>query len=121
MRSHVLVANLLGRASTSQDLSAGALSFTTDIEYGFTPESIAIHASAGITETFTASMDSILGTNYDYKIFDEAFAGGQDFLLISGKDFPRDIFFGGDQMKIECTNANTTGIVYVTFKYQQIV
>lgn len=88
----------------SQDLSAGALSQTTTFGRRFKLESIEIHTNVAITETITISKVLVDGT--------AIVIGTGD--LVAETDyvhFPRynDTYLPGEEIKIQCTNANLTG------------
>jgi len=103
--------------TTSQDLSAAALSYATDYGRAFHLESIRIHASTGITETITITLDSAKGANYDHVLATIELSSEQDFIYVPDDDAN---YQAGDEIKIQCTNANTTGTVYVTVKASEL-
>jgi hypothetical protein len=100
----------------SQDLSAGALSITTDFPYAVRIESITIHASVPITELITITKDSHKGANYDTVLRKGNFNSSQDFVYMPDGEFYLHTL---DQLKLQCTNANTTGTVYVTINWSE--
>jgi hypothetical protein len=98
--------------SFTQDLSAGPLS----VEFVFVEHvrlnQVFINASVNITENITVTLKSTFGTNYDIILdFEEMTAKG-DYAYIPDR---RPTISDGDSLLIECTNANTTGIVYGTY------
>lgn len=95
----------------TKDLSAGSLSVTTSFGREFQLKKIEIHSSVGITEDITITKDSRLGANYDTVIRKKSLSNEQSFIYRTdgGND---DDFRSGDEIKIECTNANGVGIVY---------
>lgn len=104
--------------TTSQNLALAALSYTTAIARRFKLESISIHASVAITETITITRDSVNGANYDVVLAVKALISQQDFVY---RPSGEENFQDGDEIKIQCTNANTTGVVYVNVKTSEIL
>lgn len=104
--------------TTSQDLSAGALSYTTSIGRRFKLERIIIHASVAITETITITLDSGKGTTYDAVLRRKSLSSEQDYVYIPDGE---SLYYDGDEIKIQCTNANLTGTVYVVIKTQEVL
>ena len=103
---------------TSQDLSAGALLYTTSIGRRFKLERILFHASVAITETITITLDSHKGANYDVVLRKKSLSSEQDFIYIPEGE---NNYYAGDEIKIQCTNANTTGIQYVNIKTREFL
>jgi len=104
--------------TTSQDLSAAPLSFTTSIARKFKLEKIIFHFSQAITETITITHDSKQGVNYDNVLRVKSLVAETDFVFIpelEGGDY-----LDGDEIKIECTDANGLGIVYPTIKTSEM-
>ena len=98
---------------TSQDLSAAALSYTTSIGRKFKLTEIILHASVAITETITVTRDSKNGANYDHVLKSFDLVGEQDFVFRPQGESNQE---AGDEIKIQCTAANLTGVVYATIK-----
>ena len=94
----------------TQDLSTGALSFTTSFaQHPFHIDQIVFHFDAAVSETITITLDSVKGANYDAVL--------QDIVLVSETDLvwrPQGEanFQPGDQIKIECTQDGASGTVY---------
>jgi len=103
---------------TSQDLSADALSYTTSIGRRFRLEKIHFHASVAITETITITLDSGKGANYDVVLRKKSLSAEQDFIYVP--DGEND-YYAGDEIKIQCSNANLTGVIYVTVKTKEVL
>ena len=99
--------------TSSQDLSLGALSYTTSIGRKFKLAEINIHASVAITETITITRDSKNGANYDHILKAMDLVGEQDFVYRPQGECN---FENGDELKVQCTGANLTGVVYLTIK-----
>jgi len=78
MLNHVRVPELIRTVTASQDLSLGALNYTTSIDLPFQLEQILVHSDTGITEVFNAAFDSENGANYDVKLGAMDFDGLQD-------------------------------------------
>jgi hypothetical protein len=104
--------------ATSQDLSLGALSYTTVIGRRFTLERILFHASEAITETITITLDSGKGSDYDTVLRRKSLSSEQDFIYIPEGE---NDYYAGDEIKIQCTNANLTGIIRAIIKAKEKV
>lgn len=102
----------------SQDLSEDALSYTTSIGRARRITRIVFHASQAITETITITLDSGAGVNYDTVLKKIPFVAEADAVYEppGGIDLQ-----SGDELKIECTNANGVGTIrgYVKSKELQ--
>jgi hypothetical protein len=103
--------------TTSQDLSAGALSYTSAIARKFKLEEITIKASVPITETITITRDSANGVEYDVVLAAYSLVSAQSYVFRPTGECN---FQAGDEIKIQCTNANLTGIVYATIKTSEL-
>ena len=103
--------------TTSQDLSEDALSYTTDYGRKFKLEQITIHFSVAVTETVTITLDSATGTEYDTVLRKMTLSSQQDFLYPAGGINLQ----SGDKIKVQCTNANRTGIAYLVIKAREIL
>jgi len=106
---------LKGDLTTSQDLSDAALSYTTTYKRGFTNLEVFIKFSVAVTETITITLDSKNGANYDTVLKTKSLYDENSFIYETSKHF-----FKGDQIKIQCTNANGAGIAYVIIKAKEI-
>ena len=104
-------------ATASQDLTSGALSFTTSWTKPVRIQEIILHASVAITEDVTITRDSVNGANYDAIIRKRSLSSEQDFVFRPDGELDLQ---GGDNLKVQCTNANTTGIVYLTIKAREL-
>ena len=102
---------------TSQDLSAGALSYTPTFTRAFKLEEITIHADANITETITITRDSVGGASYDVVLAKRDMVGEADFVFRPQGECN---FFAGDKVKVQCTNANATGEIFVEVKTSEL-
>jgi hypothetical protein len=101
---------------TSQDLTAGALTYTTSIGRRFTLERILFHASVAITESITITLDSGKGSDYDTVLRRKSLSAETDFIYIP--DGEND-YYAGDEIKVQCTNANTTGTLRAIIKVKE--
>ena len=104
--------------TSSQDLSLGALSYTTAIARMFKLESVSIHFSVPVTEIITVTRDSINGANYDTVLAKQELNGSSDFVY---RPSGEENFQEGDEVKVQCTNANLTGVSYVTVKTSELL
>lgn len=104
--------------TTSQDLSAGALLYTTSIGRNFRLDSINFKSSVAITETITITIDSKNGSSYDVVLRVKGLSSESNFIYTpDGFDA---CFAAGDEIKIQCTNANLTGTLYVEIKTSEL-
>lgn len=102
----------------TQDLSAGALSYTTTFARKFKLEQIAIHFSQSVSEAVTITLISAIGANYNTVL--------QSVTLVSEADFvyrPQGEanFQAGDEIKIQCTAANGVGTAYGIVKTSEVL
>lgn len=103
--------------TTSQDLSSAALSYTTSIGRPFKLEQIMIHASQAITETITVTLDSGSGSSYDTILRKEDVVSDTDFVFRPDGELNLN---ADDKIKVQCTNANGVGTVYVIIRTSEI-
>jgi hypothetical protein len=103
--------------TTSQDLSAGALSYTTSINRRFKLQEIVLHFSVAVTQTITITRDSVNGANYDHVLANRSLSNEQDFIY---RPQGEEDFQIGDEIKVQCTAAAGVGIVYVTIKTREL-
>lgn len=103
--------------STSQDLSAGALSYTTTFARKFKLEQINFHFSQAVTETITITLISALGTNYNTILQSVALVAETDFVYRPQGEAN---FQANDEIKIQCTNSNLVGICYAHIKSSEV-
>jgi len=99
----------------SVDLSAEAFSQTFDFDNSGRLLSVYVHASAAITEDIIISFDSKEGTVYHTVIAERTTEAETDYVYSSAGMVAFSI---GDKVKVEVTNANTTGVVGVTVKFE---
>jgi len=104
--------------SSSQNLSAGALLYTTAIGRRFKLESVSVHASVNITETITVTLISALGSNYNVILAKRDMISEKDFVFRPSGELNLQ---ANDEIRVECTNANLTGTVYPVVKTSEIL
>jgi hypothetical protein len=103
--------------TATQDLANGALSYTTDYNRRFKLESVMIKFSTAVTEEVTITLDSAHGSNYDVVLAKQTLDAEQNFVFRPQGELNLQI---GDEIKVECTQANLTGVAYVTVKSSEI-
>ncbi|MFH1405595.1 MAG: hypothetical protein ABIG52_00055 [Nanoarchaeota archaeon] len=103
--------------TTSQDLSAGALSYTSSTGRKFKLEEVLIHFSVAVTETVTLTRDSVNGVNYDAVLDKGYLVAEQDYVFRPQGECN---FWEGDEIKVQCTNANLTGVAYLVIKRSEL-
>ena len=99
--------------TTSQNLALAALSYTTSIGRKFKLEEVILHFSVAITETITITRDSKAGVNYDHVLARRQMIAESDFVFRPTGECN---FLDGDEVKVQCTNANGVGIAYMVIK-----
>ena len=112
-----MVKFLKSDATFSQDLTAGALSFTTSYDKPFKLEQITLKATVNITETVTITVDSANGATYDVVLRKVNLSAEQDVVFRPEGEAN---FKKGDEIKVQCTNANTTGTVNGAVKTSEL-
>jgi hypothetical protein len=103
--------------NTSQDLTADALSYTTTITKACKLDQILFKASVAITETITITLDSAKGANYDTVLRTINLSASSSYQYKPEGEMNLQ---AGDEIKIQCTNANVTGTLYVTIKLSEL-
>jgi len=103
--------------TTSQNFASAELNYTTSIGRKFKLERIHFHASVNITETITITLDSKQGANYDVILRSKSLSGEQDYVYIPDQECNLE---AGDEIKIQCTNANGLGTIYVEIKTSEL-
>jgi len=101
----------------SQDLSAAALSYTTTYSKAFKLDMILIKFSVNVTEDITITLDSANGSAYDVVLRTKGLSSESSFVYKPEGDAN---FVKGDQIKVQCTNANATGIAYMVLKSKEV-
>ena len=109
----------LDRATTSKDLSTGALSFTTSISAKWRIKAVLVHASEALADcTITVTFDSLDGANYDTVLGKVDFDNTQDVALESGGGMKEMEGEDGDEIKVTSSGGTAVGTVYVTVLYE---
>ncbi len=103
--------------TASQDLSSGALSYTASYGKRYKLDEILIHFSQAVTETVTVTLISSNGTNYNTVLQMVTLVAETDFVFRPQGEAN---FQAGDKIKVQCTNANVTGVAYLTVKSSQL-
>jgi hypothetical protein len=93
----------------TQDLSGGALSYTTDYGRARKIEEISINFSVAVSETITITLDSKNGSSYDVVKDSVTLVAEQDYVFRPNGEFNLN---AGDEVKVQCTNANLTGSAF---------
>lgn len=113
-----MVRHLFADLFTSQALASAALSYTTSSNTRpFKLEEISIHASQAISETVTITRVSKNGSNYDTVKAKRTMVSEQDYVYRPAGEAN---YQAGDELKVQCTNANGVGTVYATIKRGEI-
>lgn len=101
----------------SQNLALGALSATFVYGKRFKLDEVIINFSQTVYETVTVTMISKNGSNYNVAL-DSQTLGGEKFYIF--RPLGEANFQSGDNIKVQCTNANLMGIAYCTIKSSQL-
>jgi hypothetical protein len=101
----------------SQNLASAALSYTTDYGRRGRLEQITIKATVAITEIITVTLDSAKGSAYDVVLDSRELSGEQSYVFRPQGDLHLQ---EGDEIKIQCTNANGTGTVSGVIKSSEL-
>lgn len=104
--------------TTSQDLSSAALDYTTTISKACKLDEIQFHVDANITETITVKINSAHGASYDTKLRTIPLTSSADAVWMPERECNLQ---AGDEIDINCTNANGTGTIYCTIKTSELV
>jgi Tfp pilus assembly protein FimT len=99
------------KVTFSQSLTSAALNQSTEFENIVRITAVYLKASVAITETVTVTLVSPDGTNYDIVLDTKTLNGETSYIFHPSWNV---IIFKGGSIKVQCTNANTTGTVYVT-------
>ncbi len=101
----------------TQDLTAGAVSHVTTETRKWKLEEVTIHFNASITETVTITRDSNIGANYDTVLATRDLVGETDFVFRPQGECN---FLDGDNLRVQCTNSNTTGSAFGEIKTSEM-
>ena len=117
---------LIPDITTTQDLSAGPLSFTTTIGRFFRLGEIVINFNDGaappnavaVTETITITIISAKGAIYNTIKRKRSLSAESNFVYrpTRNTDYQK-----GDEIKIQCTDANSTGIANLIVKASELL
>ena len=103
--------------TSSQNLASAALAYTTSIARRFKLDSVSGKSSVAITETVTITLDSAKGANYDVVLATITLNSKSSFVWRPEGELN---LSAGDEIKVACTNANTTGTMYVVIKTSEL-
>ena len=107
------------KATTSQDLSAGVLDYTTSFTSDFRLVSIMFSMTGAATQTVRLDYDSSDGANYDTRLTQSAFTG-QTWIFYTPPN-SNQLFKVGDQIRARMTNTGTPAItVYMTIIVEEV-
>ena len=109
---------LLKPITTSADLTSAALSYTTTLNKNFRLLGVHFHASENLTETCKVTKDMLAGVNYDSELATEDLGGTKDDYVF--RPGGKEMFYKGDEVKVTCTKANTTGSIYVSIYVEEV-
>ena len=109
--------NLKLDKTTTQNLSSAALDYTTDYGRKFKLEQIIVHFNAAVSETITITLDAKAGASYDTVLQEVTLIAETDFVY---RPHGEANYYEGDEIQIECTNANGTGSAFVTIKSSEL-
>lgn len=99
------------RDEITQDLSSAAVDTSIDYPYDIEIVQILFHASTDITETVTISLDSGAGSNFDTVLDEKDLSSEDDYVY---RPLGQPVIPRSDKLRIQVTNANTTGTIRIT-------
>ena len=106
-------------STTTQDLSAGALDFTTTLGTDFRLVSIFIHSTIAISQTMTVTVDALAGVGFDTVIGKKTFISKSDIQFVPAA--VNQDFADGNEIRVQMTNSGTpAATVSVTVVSTQI-
>lgn len=94
-----------------QSLASAALNQSVTYNGQVKLRAVYIRASTTITETITITLVSPNGSTYDIVVDTKTLNAEQNYIFHPTWEL---IILKGASLKIQCTNANTTGTLYVT-------
>ena len=103
--------------STSQDLSAAALSYTTVVARPRKLEMVTFKFSQAVSETVTITLDSAKGAAYDVELMNVALVAETDLVFRPQGECN---IQAGDAIKVECTDTGGAGICYCVIKTSEL-
>lgn len=101
----------------SQDLSLAPLNHTFNFGRKVKIESINVASSVPISEQVSATIDMGVGSAFDTLIWDVVLVAESSARY---KPQGEENLQSSDKLKVQCTNANFTGTVYVTVKTSEM-
>jgi hypothetical protein len=111
--SDIDIAERLIKLQTSQDLSAGPLSYTTNVgfDFKFIGAYLTLSAADNANQTFTITAN--LGTNYENAFASHTFRNETDVAILP--DGEAVMFSDGDELQIDVTNNGSPAVTaYLT-------
>jgi len=99
--------------NVSQDLAVAELDHSFEFPLAAEVATVYVHSSVPITEIVTVSLDSGVGPEYDTVMEARQLSEEQDFVYGAGGTLTLN---EGDRLRVQVTNANAIGTVYVTAK-----
>lgn len=105
------------KQTATADLSSVALSDTYVMTRDGELRWVGLAASVNITETVTVTLVSVTGATYDIVLDTSNLSAAKNYIFNPAKAITLN---KGDAVKITCTKANTTGVVYSTIEVEEI-
>jgi len=102
---------------TTQDLSSGALDFTTVLTRAFKLEEITIRFDGNVTETVTITRDGGGGASYDVQLARRSLVGRAHFVFRPQGECN---FQANENVRVQCTNAGTANNAFVDIKTSEM-
>lgn len=104
--------------TTSQNLASAVLDYTTDYGRKTRIHEILIHFTQAVSETITITRTLAVGATYNTVEKEVTLVAETDFTYKpSGEGLDLQ---AGDEMQVECTNANKVGTAKVTVKASEL-
>lgn len=89
-------------------MASGPLNYTTSFARRWKLERVLIKATQNISETITITLDSKQGSAFDTILASQTLDNENDFVYNACGE---NNYLEGDEIKIECTNANLIGVL----------
>ena len=108
----VVVDQTLVTKTSSQDLSAAPLAYTTNFAADTEVLQVLVHAASAITQTIKVTFDSTTGATYDTVLDSTDVTAATDYYWTPDSKF---VIASGDEILVSCTDTASPAItVYVT-------
>ncbi len=102
---------------TSQDLAISELDYSFTVGRKRKLEMVTFKFSQAVSETVTITLDSAHGVNYDVALAEVVLVAETSFVFRPQGECNLQ---SGDQLRLQCTNANGIGVCYANIKTSEL-